>query len=118
MGVTPYCATLPYGLSGTILSEKNGGARSYASVDEPDVCRRFTFAHELGHYVERMTLAGDSDFVFKDGSSMEYNLHEFYADEPTGELLMPEDDFLCMQREGKSLIDMAAKTGVSLGRSV
>lgn len=114
MGVTPYRATLPGGLSGMIISEKNGGARSYAGVDEPDVCRRFTFAHELGHYVERMTLAGDSDFAFKDGHSVEYDLHEFYADEFAGALLMPEDDFLLMQREGRSLIDMAARFGVSL----
>ena len=27
---------------------------------------------------------------------------------------MPEDDFLKMQQEGKSLVDMAAKFGVSL----
>ena len=76
--------------------------------------RRFTFAHELGHYIERTTLANDNDFAFKDGRSEKYDLHEFYADEFAGALLMPEDDFLKMQQEGKSLVDMAAKFGVSL----
>lgn len=69
MGVMSYRATLPHGLSGMVISDKDGGARSYAGVDEPDVCRRFTFAHELGHYVELMTLAVDSEFAFKDGHS-------------------------------------------------
>ena len=97
-----------------IIKEKGSEPRSYADADEPDVRRRFTFAHELGHYVERTTLANDNDFAFKDGRSKKYDLHEFYADEFAGALLMPEDDFLKMQQEGKSLVDMAAKFGVSL----
>lgn len=114
MGVMTYRATLPAGLSGMIIKEKGSEPRSYADADEPDVCRRFTFAHELGHYVERTTLADDDDFAFKDGRSEKYDLHEFYADEFAGALLMPEDDFVKMQQEGKSLIDMAARFGVSL----
>lgn len=114
MGVMTYRATLPDGLSGMIIKEKGSEPRSYADADEPDVRRRFTFAHELGHYVERTTLANDNDFAFKDGRSEKYDLHEFYADEFAGALLMPEDDFVKMQQEGKSLIDMAAKFGVSL----
>lgn len=114
MGVMAYRAKLPYVLSGMVISDKDGGARSYADADEPDVCRRFTFAHELGHYVERMTLAVDDEFAFKCGRSCGYDLHEFYADEFAGALLMPEDDFMLMQQEGRSLIDMAARFGVSL----
>lgn len=114
MGVMTYRATLPDGLSGMIIKEKGSEPRSYADADEPDVRRRFTFAHELGHYVERTTLANDDDFAFKDGRSEKYDLHEFYADEFAGALLMPEDVFLKMQQKGKSLVDMAAKFGVSL----
>lgn len=114
MGVATYRAVLPDGLSGMIIKEKGSEPRSYADANEPDSRRRFTFAHELGHYVERTTLADDNDFAFKDGRSEKYDLHEFYADEFAGALLMPEDDFLKMQSEGKSLVDIAAKFGVSL----
>lgn len=114
LGVMPYRATLPDGLSGMIIKEKGGVPRSYADADEPDVCRRFTFAHELGHYIERTILADDDEFAFKDGRSGKYDLHEFYADEFAGALLMPEEDFAKMQQEGKSLIAMAARFGVPL----
>ena len=114
MGVMPYRATLPDGLSGMIVKEKGSVPRSYADADMSDICRRFAFAHELGHYVERTILADDDEFAFTDGRSQEYDLHEFYADEFAGALLMPEEEFAKMQKEGKSLIDMAARFGVPL----
>ena len=43
-----------------------------------------------------------------------YNLHEFYADEFAGALLMPERQFMRMLENGDSLIDIAARFGVSL----
>ena len=41
-------------------------------------------------------------------------MHGFYADEFAGAFLLPEGDFLLMQQEGRSLIDMAVRFGVSL----
>lgn len=114
MGVTPYRATLPYGVSGMIIKEAGQDARSYAEATESEERRRFTFAHELGHYVERVTVADDNDFAFKDKRSKDYDLHEFYADEFAGALLMPEKPFLRMVDEGKSLIEIASHFGVSL----
>ena len=40
MGVMAYRAKLPYGLSGMVISDKDGLARSYADTDELGVCRR------------------------------------------------------------------------------
>ena len=80
MGVTPYRATLPMGVSGMIIKEQGQEARSYADANESEERRRFTLAHELGHYVERVTLAEDNDFAFKDKREPgQYNLHEFAA---------------------------------------
>ena len=115
MGVTPYRGSLPDGLSGMVIKRPGEPARSYVEASEPVGRRRFTIAHELGHYVERVDVSDDDDFSFVDERrSGRYDLHEFYADEFAGALLMPEDDFLKMQKEGKSLIDMAARFGVSL----
>lgn len=114
MGVTPYRAALPDGVSGMIIKEPGRDARSYADSRESDERRRFTFAHELGHYVERISTADDNDFAFKDARSKDYDLHEFYADEFAGALLMPERQFKAMVDEGKSLIDIAARFGVSV----
>lgn len=115
IGVTPYRATLPLGVSGMIIKERGQEARSYADTTESEERRRFTFAHELGHYVERVTLAEDNDFAFKDRREPgRYDLHEFYADEFAGALLMPEKPFLEMLEDGRSLIEIAARFGVSL----
>ena len=114
MGVTPYRASLPDGISGMIIKEPGREARSYADAAEPDPRRRFTFAHELGHYVERLDLSDDEDFAFTDKRSKEYDLHEFFADEYAGALLMPEEPFMQMLDDGKSLIDIASRFGVTL----
>lgn len=76
---------------------------------------RFTLAHELGHYVERVDVSDDNDFSFVEKREPgQYDLHEFYADEFAGALLMPEQPFMTMLDEGKSLIEIAARFGVSL----
>lgn len=114
LGVTPYRATLPYGVSGMIIKERGQDARAYAEATESEERRRFTLAHELGHYIERLTVADDNDFAFKDERSTAYDLHEFYADEFAGALLMPEQPFLRMMDEHHGLIEIAARFGVSL----
>jgi len=115
IGVTPLKASLPDGLSGMIIKRPNEAARSYAEASESETRRRFTFAHELGHYVERVDVSNDNDFSFVDGRFPgRYNLHEFYADEFAGALLMPERQFMRMLENGDSLIDIAARFGVSL----
>lgn len=61
---------------------------------EPITRQRFTLAHEIGHLIERTEIAEDRDYSFIDyRSSTDYDLHEFFADEFAGELLMPEPEF-------------------------
>ena len=45
--------------------------------------------------IERASIADDDDYSFIDyRKSDDYNLHEFYADEFAGALLMPADELL------------------------
>ncbi|KFI55462.1 ImmA/IrrE family metallo-endopeptidase [Bifidobacterium callitrichos] len=93
----------------------NEPARSYVETSESETRRRFTLAHELGHYVERVDVSDDNDFSFVERREpSRYDLYEFYADEFAGALLMPEWQFLGMLDEGRSFIDIAARFGVSL----
>ncbi|WP_205878290.1 ImmA/IrrE family metallo-endopeptidase [Mycobacterium camsae] len=70
-------------------------------------------AHELGHFVER-SIQGQRDFAFIDERSTKYDLHEFYADELAGNLLMPADEISNLRKRGFSNLDMAAYFCVSI----
>ena len=116
MGVTPYTGELPEGVSGMIVKEHSSEPRAYTERTEPQTRRRFTLAHELGHFVERVTIAQDNDFAFMDKRSDDYDIHEFYADEFAGALLMPEHDFIQKVKErwddrGRSIFRRLAGRG-------
>lgn len=114
IGVDPYQATLSKGVSGMIVKYPRSQPRSYASSEDPANRRRFTLAHELGHFIERTTLANDDNFSFVDMREPgRYDLHEFYADEFAGALLMPEPGFSRYFDEHGPLA-AAAKYAVSL----
>lgn len=105
LGIRVQVGHLP-NFSGLIIKEKGKRATIYLNEKEPPTRRRFTLAHELGHYFERIASDDDSysfsDFVFRSNDDDEvmlprggeYNLQEFFADEFAGELLMPEEKFL------------------------
>ncbi|MBF0808372.1 ImmA/IrrE family metallo-endopeptidase [Rothia nasimurium] len=102
-------------ISGMILKEPGQPAQILLNAQDSPERQRFTWAHELGHLAERTTLAQDFDYSFVDlrkpGS---YSIHEFYADEFAGALLMPAAKISQLQEEGKSLVEMARFFGVSL----
>lgn len=76
--------------------------------------RRFTWAHELGHVVERAAIAKDDDYSFSDGRGIKYDLHEFFADEFAGSLLMPAEELDRMRRNEYTHGQMAIEFGVSI----
>lgn len=90
-------------VSGFIIKEKETDPRIYVNSTEPLHRQRFTLAHEIGHLVERQSVAGDQDYSFTDyRSTAGYDLHEFFADEFAGELLMPAEPFIrSLQRGGE-----------------
>ncbi len=83
-------ARLREDLSGFIIKEPGQDPRIYINADHTTARQRFTLAHEIGHLIERESVAGDNNYSFVDYRSSEgYDLHEFFADEFAGELLMP-----------------------------
>lgn len=78
-------------VSGMIVKLEGEQPRIYINSQESENRQRFTLAHEIGHFVERTTEAQDKEFSFTDRRGGNYNLHEFYADQFAGALLMPED---------------------------
>lgn len=112
MGVRVEYTHLRDGVSGMIRSNPPDIPVVYVDATEVPARQRFTIAHELGHYVERMN-QGQNNFAFVDERGTKYDLHEFYADEFAGNLLMPEDEIGRLERWGKSRVEMAAHFGVS-----
>lgn len=113
MGIRTERTFLKEGVSGMIRSEPGTDPTIYVDESEIPTRQRFTIAHELGHYVERSNL-GKTRFAFIDERGSKYDLHEFYADEFAGNLLMPHDDIMRMKNElGMSNIEIAARFGVS-----
>lgn len=104
-------------MSGMIV--KNPGVPAEILVNSFDhrTRRRFTWAHELGHLAERTTLAEDFDYSFVDWRPTSgvgnYTVHEFYADEFAGALLMPAFKVKELKEQGKSTVEMARVFGVS-----
>lgn len=92
LGAEVFYEELPKEQAGLIVKRPDD---AFASIiinrrDIPER-QRFTLAHEIGHLVDRLRMAGDQRFSFmdyRDGRNG-YSLHEFFADEFAGELLMP-----------------------------
>lgn len=100
-------------VSGVVVKEETDIPKIYINSDEPMVRQRFTLAHEIGHLVERENLGKDGEYSFIDyRNNGNYDLHEFYADEFAGALLMPAREFLDML-EKKGPFATAVHFGVS-----
>lgn len=108
--VTP----LEPGLSGFILKEEYSNPRIYINSLDFEQRQRFTLAHEIGHLIDRNVIAKDPEYSFLDKRGGECDLHEFFADEFAGELLMPEEHIRWWDNQGKSDYEIARKFGVSM----
>lgn len=113
-GATVHIRPLKPEYSGVIIKEENAPADIYINASEPETRQRFTLAHEIGHLVERTDVAKDEDFSFVDTRAEDkYDLHEFFADEFAGALLMPEKA-LVREVSGRGEYHAAEHFGVSV----
>lgn len=93
------------GPSGLIVKKEGEDPNIYLERSDSKLRQRFTLAHELGHYFERLD-ARDESYSFRDKATMSearssaYGLMEFYADEFAGEILMPEAEFMPIWDKG------------------
>ena len=112
MGIRIERTYLQDGIAGMIRVRPEETPTIYVQLDDSPARQRFTIAHELGHYVER-TNQGQVEFAFIDKRGMKYDLHEFYADEFAGNLLMPRERLETLQQNGQTNLGIAKFFGVS-----
>ncbi|EIT87650.1 hypothetical protein A200_07609 [Parascardovia denticolens IPLA 20019] len=116
IGLTYKRTVLPGDLSGIIVKDENSFTpRIFIDSTEGPQRQRFTLAHEIGHFVERKD-ANDADYSFVEKrrlNAKDYDLHEFYADEFAGALLMPKESFSADEKHHMSDDELAEKYGVS-----
>ena len=101
-------------LSGAVSKEPGRAPIILLNSHDSEQRRRFTWAHELGHIVERGTVAKDEDYSFTDHRGSAYDLHEFYADEFAGALLMPQEALARLEMDGLTDHEMAQVFDVSV----
>ena len=95
LGAEVYERQLDMGTSGLIIKYAGSAPRIYISNLDTPYRQIFTLAHELGHLVERRDWGRDEEYSFVDHRKQGVsNLHEFYANEFAGELLMPAKPFI------------------------
>lgn len=114
MGLRVYEAQLPGNVSGLLKREEGGDPEIYLDIDDGVTRRRFTCAHELGHFVRR---SGDTQIAFvdrRDGVSAEgTNAEEIFANQFAAALLMPRAAIRTLLRSGFSTREMARHLNVS-----
>lgn len=114
LGASKYETDLTGGVSGMVSKVSSGQPIIVLNSSDTHARRRFTWAHELGHIIERRDVAKDDDYSFSEFRGRTYDLHEFFADEFAGALLMPTDELDRAQREGLTKGQMAQRFGVSV----
>jgi Zn-dependent peptidase ImmA (M78 family) len=105
-------------MSGMLVKRPTEDPLIYINASDSEVRRRFTCAHELGHYVARTTGRSDDSFGYIDrrGPSAAHGTDpsEIYANQFAAELLMPHENVRAL---ASHLTDaaLAVRFNVSLG---
>ena len=114
MGIVVEESTMQEGVAGN-LQNKDGKWIIGLNKNHSDSRKRFTLAHELGHYVLHRRRQGDfSDSVFFRSFDMD-NI-EYAANEFASEILMPESEVrkLITDKNIKNISILANEFGVSV----
>lgn len=123
-GIEVYDSQLGKDRWGMLVGGDNS-ATMYLDTDQPPSRKRFSAAHELGHYMTHAAVESFDGFDVKPIKSGEGyadarsdedrgNVFEVIANEFAGSLLMPEDKFRELKKSGNSDIDIANYFKVSV----
>lgn len=100
---------------GALVKRPNQEALIMLNESDPPTRKRFTCAHEIGHYRRRS--GEEREYTTVDLrnklSTAGIDPEEIYANEFAACLLMPEEEVKRMDKEGLDAFDMAVAFGVS-----
>jgi Zn-dependent peptidase ImmA (M78 family) len=116
LGLEVLAAQLGPQLAGALVKEPGRDPRIFLNGADSSNRKRFTCAHEIGHFVKRVDAESDYEYYdFRDSfaSSSGIDPEERYANAFAAALLMPKDRLKQMKKEGLKDLEMAARLGVS-----
>lgn len=119
LGIQIFEAELPPKVSGALMKERGKDPQIIVHHEDSDNRKRFTAAHELGHFVSRLNngAADDEEYEYVDlrspDSAAGKDPGEIFANQFAAALLMPADELLRRHRDGLSAVSLAAYFGVS-----
>lgn len=114
IGIVVRRVPLELGISGILRVEPGMDPVIFINDADSPQRQRFTIAHELGHYYERNSAGHDDYNIIERQRGGKYDLHEFYADEFAGALLMPTRKVNELREQGQNVLQMARTFDVSL----
>lgn len=115
LGLEVLAAQLGPQLAGALVKEPGRDPRIFLNGEDSSNRKRFTCAHEIGHFVKRVDAASDYEYYdFRDTfSGSGVDPEERFANSFAAALLMPKERIKQMKKEGLKDIEMAARFGVS-----
>lgn len=116
LGIDIVEANLPENVSGALIKDVGKDPIILLSKSDSKNRKRFSCAHELGHYAYRSTNNGDHyEYIdFRDQlSSIGSNPEEIYANQFAASLLMPSNEVRRLNEKKTPSILMAQYFGVS-----
>jgi Zn-dependent peptidase ImmA (M78 family) len=95
LGLQVYATTLEPDVSGMLIKQADEDAKVYVNVADSENRQRFSCAHEIGHYVKRVSSRADDAWGYIDrrgpSAARGDNPDEIYANQFAAGLLMPEE---------------------------
>jgi Zn-dependent peptidase ImmA (M78 family) len=117
LGVAVFNQELDSDISGAIVKADGSDPVILLNAADSPNRKRFTCAHEIGHFIARSNKHQDCDYEFVDLrgilATMGNDPDEIYANEFAACLLMPQSEVTRMVSDGDLPAQMAVKFGVS-----
>ncbi len=115
LGIRVVDAPLDNSVSGALVKEQGQDATILLNAGDSPNRKRFTCAHEIGHFVRRREQPDEYEYVDyrADLASTGSDAEEVYANQFAASLLMPESEVRAAHRAGLDDLDMAIRFGVS-----
>lgn len=121
LGIKVRLFRMPSDVSGALICDEDGSYRIHVNSEHPLTRRRFTIAHELGHYVLHRALIGrgvNDNRAYRTTKGEYYNpeigpKQETEANRFAASLLMPQELIDRLQEHGMGVDAMARALEVS-----